>query len=583
MLLVAMLTTATFAACSDDKDTGSGPSVSVTGLTVSESTLSVAKDGGQLSFGVQSPVQPTVTSDQSWCTVTVGTISQKLKVTPVTVSVDALGASEISDRTANLTVTAGAQTQTVTITQRAGDRIVVSPATVTVPAAGGNFKVNVTANGTYTVSIDQGWLTQAVGYDTPVFTAAPNGLGARTATITFTLNKEVATVVVTQEAGEPANITATAMDIAKQMYPAWNLGNTMEGGDNANLWTNNGGVAAETSWQSTKTTQQIIDYVKSLGFKSVRIPTSWVMGHITNADEVTIDPAWMQRVKEVVDYGINSGLYVFINDHWDGGWLENSFGDVSDATVAANSAKLSKLWTQIAQTFKDYDEHLLFGGLNEPGMNGGNFNATTTTALLKYEQVFIDAVRSTGGNNGKRTLVVQGPQTDIEQTCSASNNYDLDRLTDPAGKGYLMVEVHCYTPWTFCGLEADADWGKMMYYWGEGNGSGDRYYANGEAELQKLFKKMYTNFYQKGYPIILGECGANYRMNNDANHDASIKAWYKTIAKESISNGCIPFYWDTNYTGFPNMTIINRATRQVNNQHMLDGITEGLAAATWPN
>jgi hypothetical protein len=231
---------------------------------------------------------------------------------------------------------------------------------------------------------------------------------------------------------------------------------------------------------------------------------------------------------------------------------------------------------------------LLFAGLNEPGMNGANFNAAMTTALLAYEQVFIDAVRATGGNNAKRVLVVQGPFTDIDQTCKASNNYDLSRLKDPAGSGRLMVEVHYYTPWQFCGLEQDASWGKVMYYWGEGNNTGDatRYYTwngkSGEEEAKYLFGLMKTNFADKGYPVIIGECGANYRFDNDALHTASSKAWYKAVAQYTISNGCIPFYWDTNYTGFPNMTIINRAALKLNNQHMMDGIAEGVAAAKWP-
>ena len=175
---------------------------------------------------------------------------------------------------------------------------------------------------------------------------------------TFVLNPSFAVC-------QQSSITVKARDIAKQMYPGWNLGNTMEGGDNAFLYKN-AGVGTETSWQGTRTTKAVIDGIKSLGFKSVRIPTAWVMGHITDESELKIDPAWMARVKEIVNYCINDGLYVILNDHWDGGWLENSFGDISDATVAKKSEQLHKIWTQIATTFRDYDAHLLFAGLNEP-------------------------------------------------------------------------------------------------------------------------------------------------------------------------------------------------------------------------
>ena len=216
-----------------------------------------------------------------------------------------------------------------------------------------------------------------------------------------------------------------AATIAPKMYPGWNLGNTMEAGSNTNNWTNNGGLTAERAWQTTTTTQEVIDFVKAQGFKSVRIPTAWVMGHISDASNVTIDAAWMTRVKEIVDYCVKDGLYVLLNDHWDGGWLENSFSDISPATVSANSEKLRRLWTQIANEFKSYDEHVLFGGLNEPAAD----NQSQTDVLLQYEQVFVDAVRATGGNNATRTLVVQGPGTDIEKT---GKWYDVTKLTDSA-------------------------------------------------------------------------------------------------------------------------------------------------------
>lgn len=114
----------------------------------------------------------------------------------------------------------------------------------------------------------------------------------------------------------------TAIETAHYMAPGWNLGNTLEGGNNANNFTNNAGVSAETSWQPTITSKAILDFVKQSGFKSVRIPCSWVMGHLTDKENMTIDPVWLARVKEVVSYCIDNGLFVVLNDHWDGGWLE---------------------------------------------------------------------------------------------------------------------------------------------------------------------------------------------------------------------------------------------------------------------
>ena len=153
-----------------------------------------------------------------------------------------------------------------------------------------------------------------------------------------------APVTITQAAFKADPISATAMQVASQMYPGWNLGNTLE--------PPVAGLAAETSWQPTKTTQQVIDYVRSLGFRSVRIPCSWNC-HMTNGQ---IDPQWTARVREVVDYCINDGLYVVLNDHWDNGWIEtNGFTDLSESNVSAKLDALKNMWTQIATAFSAYE------------------------------------------------------------------------------------------------------------------------------------------------------------------------------------------------------------------------------------
>ncbi|MBR1462960.1 MAG: glycoside hydrolase family 5 protein [Prevotella sp.] len=377
-----------------------------------------------------------------------------------------------------------------------------------------------------------------------------------------------------------------AAAIAAKMYPGWNLGNTMEANNSGKNFENNIGLAGETQWQGTKTTQEVIDYVKSQGFKSVRIPCNWVCGHISNASDNTIDAAWMSRVKEVVDYCINAGLYVLLNDHYDGGWVETSFTDVSNATIEKNSAVMKAIWTQIANAFKDYDEHLLFGGLNEPNCD----NQNKTNALVKYEQAFIDAVRSTGGNNTTRTLVVQGPSTDIDNT----NRYYTTLPTDPTANR-LMVEVHFYSPWQFCGLEEDASWGSMWYFWGSANHvSGGTWSArnssssNEENFVKSQFQKMKTQFVDKGIPVIIGEYGCQWRnvANSSAQkkHDASVKLFHKTVNQQAIENGLIPFVWDINVqnqNGLKGiMSIINRSAKSIYCSCAMEGITEGVEAAS---
>ena len=146
--------------------------------------------------------------------------------------------------------------------------------------------------------------------------------------------------------------------------------------------------------------------MKAAGFNTIRIPVAW----FCHSDTVnsTIDEDWLARVKEVVDYCINDDLYVIINAHWDKGWLENRVNLANQAEV---NQRQEAYWTQIAEYFKNYDEHLLFAGANEPNVH----DTTAMSVLMTYHQTFIDAVRATGGNNSSRTLIVQGPSTDIEE------------------------------------------------------------------------------------------------------------------------------------------------------------------------
>ena len=370
--------------------------------------------------------------------------------------------------------------------------------------------------------------------------------------------------------------------VARNMMPGWNLGNTLEAGSNANNFTNNGGLGAETSWQGTKTTKEVIDYVRSLGFKSVRIPCAWVMGHITNAMQMTIDPQWMARVKEVVDLCINDGLYVVLNDHWDGGWVERSFEDTSNSTVTLNCERMKKLWTQIANEFRDYDEHLIFAGLNEPSVE----NAAQMAALLRYEQAFIDAVRATGGNNTRRILVVQGPSTDIDRTVELMNTMPTDVVD-----GRLMVEVHYYSPWNFAlrtGADGSEVWDRNAYYWGAENhvaGSIHNSTWGEEDYMLAQLQKMKTKFVDNGIPVVLGEYGANWRYANgsgedQAKHDASVRLFYKLFNQWCIEMGMVPMAWCINYMGRPTMTLVNRTSRTVYCTPAMEGIRDALVATS---
>lgn len=365
----------------------------------------------------------------------------------------------------------------------------------------------------------------------------------------------------------------TAQEIAPQMVPGWNLGNTLE----APYYGNNE-MESETSWQPTKTTQKVIDFVKASGFRSVRIPCSWYL-HMDK--DYNISTPWMRRVKQVVDYCIKADLYVMLNDHWDNGWIEvDGFKDLSEENVSQKSEILKKMWTQIATAFADYDHHLLFAGMNEPNSR----DAATSAVLKRYQQTFVDAVRATGGKNADRVLVVQAPSTDV----NASYEFDI-RPTDTTPNA-MMLEVHFYDPYRFIGMQEDADWGKRIYYWGRNNhveGS-DRNTASNEEEnhVSAQMRKMYTKYGSKGTPVIIGEYGGIWRKmpegENQAKHDASIHDWYLAVTRYAIAYGCVPMVWDTNSCKQPTGTVINRANCTVYNQLAMDGIREGVESAKWP-
>lgn len=591
-LLLSLMCSVGLTACSDS-NSGGGSEPTTTDFTVTKTTATFAATGGTTDFSVSASSKPTVATDASWLKVSEKT-STSTTVFRYDLTADAY--SETDDRSATVTITVGSTNKTIAVTQTSTDGLVISSdKSVTVGADGGTITVKLRANGSYSVNSSVEWITQSTranmqDYEES-FVVESNVGAARTGKISFTLNDITESVSVSQSQGNSGgNISKNAMQIGKLMYPGWNLGNTME----ASATGSKGSLNSETSWQSTTTTQAIIDFVKEQGFKSVRIPCSWYY-HATDGE---IDDAWMGRVQEIVDYCIKDGLYVVLNDHWDCGWIEvegfsestSSYQKATDATVSAKSEMLKKIWTQIANHFKDYDEHLLFAGMNEPFQQYNLFNnhhAELLPILHKYNQAFVDAVRATGGNNLTRTLVVQGPSVSIE------SGYTLD-FTMPTDinsqTGYMMAEFHYYEPWDFCGQESDG-----KFYWGSANHvSGSSYNCTWgeESWATTQMNRLKEKFFDNGYPVILGEYGCQWRDvssvsgGNQTKHDASVKAWFKDLTQKAISAGAIPMAWDINSANQNGtngtMTIINRAKLTVFCTPALEGIQEGVAAATWP-
>ena len=400
---------------------------------------------------------------------------------------------------------------------------------------------------------------------------------ARTATLTVSSSDAPSVEIAISQAGivvveslypsyntnpipaDATGMSSSATEIASRMKLGWNIGNTLEA------------IGGETAWGNPKVTKALIDLVKAKGFNSVRIPCSWNQ-NMANPATAEIKVEWLNRVKEVVQYCVDNNMYVIINIHWDGGWLEEN---CTTAKKEVNNAKQKAFWEQIATHFRDFDEHLLFASANEPNVD----NASEMAVLKSYHQTFIDAVRSTGGKNATRTLVVQGPSTDIDKTYKLMKTLPTDTV-----ENRMMAEVHFYGPWNFAGLTKDESWGKMFYYWGAGNHSAtdiDRNPTYGEeAELDALFKSMKTLYVDKGIPVILGEFGA-IRRNNLSGDDLELhlksRAYYnKYIVQQSKANGLIPFYWDEGSVSDKGFGIFNRSNNTVYDQRVLDALIEGM-------
>jgi aryl-phospho-beta-D-glucosidase BglC (GH1 family) len=375
----------------------------------------------------------------------------------------------------------------------------------------------------------------------------------------------------------------TAQTIAGSMKLAWNLGNTLEA------------ICGETAWGAAVTTQRLIDSVKAAGFNTIRLPCAWDC-HTSNG---VIDAAWIARVKQVVDYCINDNLYVILNIHWDGGWLENN---VTQSAQSSVNAKQNNYWTQIANYFKSYNEHLLFASANEPNAS----DATGMSVLLSYHQTFVNAVRATGGNNSSRTLIVQGPNTNIGLTNTLMNTLPTDQIA-----GRMMVEIHYYDPPQFCILTQDASWGNMFYYWGKGYHSTTDVSRNAtygeESYLDSNFMLMKSKFVDKGIPVIIGEFASikhNLTAPSDQQlHLASRRYFYRYLVSSAKSKGLIPIVWDIPGQMFDRSTgtvldrdLINAMNQGSNSAYvslvnhasglLIDGIyrsTNGAAAGQWSN
>jgi endoglucanase len=274
----------------------------------------------------------------------------------------------------------------------------------------------------------------------------------------------------------------------------------------AQLFPNPGinlGNTFDAFWQgAAPPTKALIDSISDSGFKTLRIPVAWDF----NSTNGTINPAFMAQVKQTVDWALADGLYVIINDHYDLGWFERNGFNSYDPAI---NSKLINMWTQIANTFKSYDSNkLAFAVANEPDAP----SQAKTNVLYQYEQNWINAMRANGGGNAVRWLIVQGPNTNIDNTI----NWGTNLPSDPANK--RMVEVHFYDPFDFTLMETDESWGTWSAFWGSyvvSNQFTNRNVKGGydESSIDSQLAKM-KYFTDRGIPVLFGEYRAGVKPDS---------------------------------------------------------------------
>ena len=303
----------------------------------------------------------------------------------------------------------------------------------------------------------------------------------------------------------------TVAELIEEMKIGWNLGNTLDAPE------------GETSWGQPETTKEMIDALKELGFNTVRLPTSWGL-HTSGAPDYVIDDAWMDRVEEVVNYCLDNDMFVILNSHHD-----NDFYYPSKAHEEESVNYIEKIWTQIAERFKDYDQHLIFQPMNEPRLTGTNYewwidynNQQCLEALEVINacnQKFLDVVRASGSRNADRFLLCA--------SYCGSAYYSLQEpyhLPKDTVDGKLLLTVHAYTPYD---LAMDAN---MSYR---------DFDSSSKSSIDDFIEKQYEKFGKNGVGIIIDEMGCTNK-----NNPYDRKDWATYFVAKAKSRGMLCVWWD---------------------------------------
>lgn len=352
-------------------------------------------------------------------------------------------------------------------------------------------------------------------------------------------------------------------EFAVALGVAWNLGNTLEA------------LGGETAWGNPKTTPEIIALVKQAGFKTIRIPVSWLVYDDGQGGDYHIPTTWLDRVEEVVNYCLDEDMYVIINEHYDAGL----FNDLSAAAREQQLRRAEVMWRQIAIRFRDYDARLIFAGFNE-NHHAANSSLNGTAEVYETQNQLVDcfvrSVRATGGRNAYRYLAVQPCETNIPSR--------LPHLRLPEDEvNRLLVECHCYTPYAFTlagSFEAWMGSQEVMYLWSHYlSDQSNPYYM--DAEIRNEIAAFGAWCRQHNVGGLLGEFGTTGRYDIASaagklqEHYESRAYWNYVVANECALQGICPMLWD-NGDATPNGGgVINRRQLRVEYPSIINAIMDG--------
>jgi len=355
--------------------------------------------------------------------------------------------------------------------------------------------------------------------------------------------------------GTEAMKNISSNELVKNMKIGWNLGNTLDAQCIDSLNYSKDQTASETCWGNVKTTKALYTTLSSLGFNTFRIPTTW-SGHFGSGPQYKINAVWMKRVHEVVDYALSTGGYAILNIHHET-WNYAFSNNLSNAKTV-----LVAIWKQIATEFKNYDEHLIFEGMNEPRKVGSSVEWTGGddegwNFVNEINALFVKTIRSTGGNNALRHLMIPTYAASIND--NATSHFKL-----PSNDNKLIVSLHSYNPYNFA--------------LNTGNGSVNKF--TDTSEVDWIMSNIKSTFINKNIPVIIGELGAINR-----NNEAERAKWGKYYISKAKSIGVPCILWDNGVFSGSGETfgLINRSSLKVTFPTLVNSLISAAGASSKSN